>query len=197
LPAFLFCFTEVLCLWYMISLVSGTLEVKKEKYVVVNANGVGYKVFVSPETLSKIPKIGGQVKLYTNLHMRQDALELYGFLAEEELQLFETLNGVSGVGPKAAMGVLGVASPRKIKEAIAEGDEAILTRVSGVGRKTASKIILELKEKVREEIRYIGGVQNVADSEVREALGALGVVVGRGIVWLIGRYLKVNKICFC
>lgn len=158
----------------MIALVIGKLEAKKGRYVVINAGGIGFRIFVSAETLSKMPKVGQTACLHTHLYLRQDALELYGFLTEEELTFFEMLNAVSGVGPKAAMGILGVAAPGKIKEAIAEGDETLLTRVSGVGRKTASKILLELKEKVREELRYVGRIANVADSEVREALEALG-----------------------
>lgn len=158
----------------MISLISGKLESKKDKYVVVDAAGVGYRVFVSPETLSKVPKIGGTVKLHTLLYVRESAMELYGFLAEEELVLCEMLTAISGIGPKAAMSILAIASPQKIKEAIAEGDDTILTRVSGIGRKTAQKVILELKERVREELRYIGKIENVLDSEVRDALQALG-----------------------
>lgn len=158
----------------MIGFLRGKLAAKKDKHIIVDVGGVGYKVFVSHESQLNLPKEGEEVTLWTVLHVREDAMELYGFTTETEKGLFELLNTVSGIGPKAAMNILGAASPRKLQEAVAHGDEAILTTVSGIGKKLAAKIIMELKDKIREEIRYEGKGEAVADMEVFEALRALG-----------------------
>lgn len=158
----------------MIASLEGTLSAKKEKFVVVDVAGVGYKVFVSNETNLTLPQEGGKVKLHTFLYVREDALELYGFATEEERALFELLNTVSGIGPRAAMNILGASSPKKLQEAIAHGDEGILTSVSGIGKKLAFRVIAELKDKVREVIHYEGGGKNVGDSEVFDALRHFG-----------------------
>ncbi|MDP3963313.1 MAG: Holliday junction branch migration protein RuvA [bacterium] len=158
----------------MIASINGILAVKKDKYIVIETGGIGYKVFVSGESQLALPKEGVEIKLRTVHHVREDAMELYGFVTETEKNLFELLNTVSGIGPKAAMNILGAASPKKLSEAIAHGDEAILTTVSGIGKKLAGKIIMELKDKMREEIRYEGAGEAAADMEVFEALRALG-----------------------
>lgn len=158
----------------MIASLQGVLTSKKEKFVILEVTSIGYKVFVSHETHIKIPQEGDVVKLYTILHVREDAMELYGFAEESEKELFELLNTVSGIGPKAAMNILGATSPQKLQEAIAHGDESILTTVSGIGKKMAAKIIMELTDKMRESIHYRGEKANVGDSEVFEALRSLG-----------------------
>jgi holliday junction DNA helicase RuvA len=158
----------------MIAYIEGQLETKKEKFVVIAANGIGYKIFASHETLSKLPAEGEKTRLFTVLHVREDAMELYGFADEIEKSMFELLNTISGIGPKMAMNILGASGTKMLAEAIAEGNEDVLTKVSGVGRKTAAKIIMELKDKVREEIKYTGSIANAGDMEVREALVTLG-----------------------
>src|SRR3989338_2952272 len=126
----------------MISIIEGTIEFKAQQSVVVKTvSGVGYKIFAPEETLHKIPEKGASVKLWTHLYVREDALELYGFIHFAELELFETLIGISGIGPKGALGVLGIAPVDTLKKAIATGDTSYLTRVSGIGRKTAEKIV--------------------------------------------------------
>src|SRR3989338_11022158 len=128
----------------MISFLEGVIEFKGAKFVVVKTDGgVGYKVFCSEETMHKIPEKGGEVNLWTHLQVREDALELYGFLNFAELDLFQTLTGISGIGPKSALGVMNIAPVDIIKKAIAAGDTSYLTRVSGIGKKTAEKIVLE------------------------------------------------------
>ena len=159
----------------VISFLDGTIEMKGEKFVVVGVAGVGYKVFVGAETLHKISEKNASVKLWTHQHVREDALELYGFLHFAELELFETLIGISGIGPKGALGVLSVAPVDTLKKAIASGDTSYLTRVSGIGRKTAEKIILELREKMAGK-----GVGIMDVPELKEEADALDALVQIG-----------------
>src|SRR3972149_731215 len=159
----------------MISFVEGTIEFKAEKFVIINVAGIGYKVFSNPEILSKISEKGANVKLWTHQYVREDALELYGFLHFAELELFETLITISGIGPKGALGVLEIAPVDTLKKAIASGDTSYLTRVSGIGRKTAEKIVLELKDKMLGK-----GVFSVDAPELREEADALDALVQLG-----------------
>lgn len=159
----------------MISFLNGTIEMKGEKFVVVNVAGIGYKIFVGQETLHKIPEKGAIVKIWTHQYVREDALALYGFLHFAELELFETLIGISGIGPKGALGVLGVAPVDMLKKAIASGDTSYLTRVSGIGRKTAGKIILELRDKMAGR-----GISEMEAPELKEEADALDALVQLG-----------------
>ena len=147
---------------------------KAERFTVVSTNGVGYRVFVNPDTLQKIPEKGAKVKLWTHQHVREDALELYGFVHYAELDLFETLISISGIGPKGALGVLSIAPVDTLKKAIAAGDTSYLTRVSGIGRKLAEKIVLELKEKMA------GRGVSVDAPELKEEADALDALVSLG-----------------
>ena len=159
----------------MIASLEGLVAAKKDAHIIIHTSGgVGYKVHVSSETQRALPPVGGSVKLSTFLYLRQDALELYGFVGEAELELFELLNTVSGIGPKAAMNILGSSAPQKLCQAIASGDEQALTRVSGIGKKMAAKVIMELKDKVREIVGSTGDAEFIRDAEVFEALRALG-----------------------
>ena len=141
----------------MIGSIKGKVIKKTEKFVIVEtglpaqAGGVGYKISVPPDSLSKI-KEGGETMLFIHTHVREDILDLYGFLDYEELEFFELLIGVSGIGPKGALVILSVATIETLKKAISSGDLAYLTKISGIGRKTAEKILLELRDKVGEEI---------------------------------------------
>src|SRR3989344_2523986 len=132
----------------MISLLEGTVEFKGDRFLILNTGGVGYKVFLPAETLRTTPATGSSIKLWTHLHVREDSLELYGFFFLPELDLFETLISVSGVGPKSALGILGVAPIDTLKRAIAAGETAYLTKVSGIGKRMAEKIIVELRDKM-------------------------------------------------
>lgn len=159
----------------MIALIEGTIEFKAEKFFIVNVNGVGYKVFSHFETLSKIPEKGGAVKVWTHQYVREDSVELYGFSHFAELELFETLIGISGIGPKGALGVLAIAPVDTLKKAIASGDTSYLTRVSGIGRKTAEKIVLELRDKMAGK-----GISSIAAPELKEEADALDALIQLG-----------------
>ena len=131
----------------MIALVSGRVAVRRPDHVVVDCQGVGYRLAVSSETLRHVPAAGNDVVLHTHLVVRDDALALYGFSSEEERDLFLMLLGVQTVGPKVALAVLSTASPRRLMTAVASGDASRL-RAPGVGKRTAERIIVELREKV-------------------------------------------------
>jgi len=158
----------------MISCLDGKIEFKGEKFVVVNVGGVGYRVFASSETLKKIPEKGGGVKIWIHTHLREDALELYGFLHMAELDLFETMIQAPGIGPRKALGVLGVAPIDTLRRAIAAGDVSYLTRVSGIGRKTAEKIVVELREKMAGKGVMVEAPELKEEADALEALMSLG-----------------------
>lgn len=132
----------------MISLVSGTVAVRRSDHVVVDCGGVGYRLAVSAETLRHVPAVSNRVTLHAHLVVRDDALALYGFATEEERDLFLMLLGVQSVGPKVALAVLSGAPPRQLLAAVAAGDVARLQAAPGVGKRTAERIVVELREKV-------------------------------------------------
>jgi Holliday junction DNA helicase RuvA len=132
----------------MIALVSGTVAVRRADHVVVDCGGVGYRLAVSAETLRHVPAVGKAVLLHTHLVVRDDALALYGFATEEERELFLMLISVQSVGPKVALAVLSGGPPRELLRALAAGDTARLQAAPGVGKRTAERIIVELREKV-------------------------------------------------
>jgi len=132
----------------MIALVSGPVAVRRSDHVIVDCAGVGYRLAVSGETLRHVPAVGKQVALHAHLVVRDDALTLYGFATEEERELFLMLLGVQSVGPKVALAVLSGGPPRELLAAVAAGDGARLQAVPGVGKRTAERIIVELREKV-------------------------------------------------
>ena len=132
----------------MIALLSGEVAVRRPDHVVVACGGVGYRLAVSAETLRRVPASGKKVTLHTHLIVRDDALLLYGFATEAERDLFLLLIGVQSVGPKVALAVLSGGSPRELLAAVAAGDTARLQAVQGVGKRTAERIVVELREKV-------------------------------------------------
>ena len=161
----------------MIGLVRGEVVVRRPDHVVVLAGGVGYRLAVSGETLRHVPAAGQETTLFAHLILRDDALALYGFASEQERDLFLLLLGVQGVGPKMALAVLSGGPPRELLTAVAGGDVARLQAVPGIGKRTAERIVVELREKV--------GVPDAADpivitrgddprSLAREALLGLG-----------------------
>jgi Holliday junction DNA helicase RuvA len=131
----------------VIALISGRVAVRRADHVVVDCQGVGYRLAVSAETLKHVPAVDQDVLLHTHLVVRDDALALYGFATEEERDLFLMLLGVQTVGPKVALAVLSTAPPRRLMAAVASGEAARL-RAPGVGKRTAERIIVELREKV-------------------------------------------------
>lgn len=165
--------------------IRGRLAAKGENFVVVEASGVGYMIYTSLSGVERSGQIGSEVTMYTYLNVREDAMELYGFATLEEKTMFMRLISVSGVGPKAALALLSIASPSRIAGAIITDDEKLLTRASGVGPKAARRIILELKDKLEpSELGVETSDGDITGSEVltdsrAEALSAL-VVLGYG-----------------
>lgn len=157
----------------MIASIDGKIMYKDIRFAVVEVGGVGYKIFLSLASLVKT-KIGENAKFWTHLHVREDAMELYGFLEKSELEFFESLISISGIGPKSALGVISLAPVTTLRRAISSGDTSYLTKVSGIGRKTAEKIILELRDKfVADKISDIG-TEMEHDSDILDALLSLG-----------------------
>ncbi len=163
-------------MWYdewMITSLRGNILHKGEKFSVIETGGVGYKVFLSPAALAHAGKLGDEVFVWTYQSVREDALDLYGFADITELSFFEMLLSVSGIGPKSALGILGVATIETLRKAIATGDTSYLTKISGIGRKTAEKIVIELRDKMDKE-EQDGGVSLKGEMDALEALKSLG-----------------------
>src|SRR5919206_3989529 len=132
----------------MIASVRGPVVIRRSGEVVVEAAGVGYRLAVSAETLREVPAAGEEVELLAHLVLRDDGIHLYGFATETERDLFLMLIGVQGVGPKVALAVLSGGPPRELLGAVAAGDMARLQAVPGIGKRTAERIVVELREKV-------------------------------------------------
>lgn len=158
----------------MISYLEGKILEKEDKFFTINVGGVGYKVFSHAGILEKIPTAGHSVSVWTHLYVREDALDLYGFLDREEMDFFETLISISGIGPKSALGILEVAPVMSLKQAIVSEDETFFTKVSGVGKKTAQRLILELKTKLSKKFTPEKGSDSEQMGEALEALVTLG-----------------------
>ncbi len=155
----------------MIGSIKGKIILKTEKFLILETAGVGYKINVSPDTLSKIQKQDKEVFFFVYTHVREDTLDLYGFLEYSELEFFEMLISVSGIGPKGALAILGVTSIGTLRKAIGTSDTSYLTKISGIGRKTAEKIVIELRDKMGEEKR---GTSLQGELDAMEALKSLG-----------------------
>lgn len=159
----------------MIAKLKGKIEYVKDNYAVVDVNNIGYKVYLSAYTFGKVASIK-DAEFFIHTYVREDTLALYGFLALEELEMFELLISISGIGPKASLGILSIATPKTIKTAILNEDPSILTKVSGIGKKTAERVILELKNKVADI--STGDKEEVAiDTDAIEALVSMGYTV--------------------
>jgi Holliday junction DNA helicase RuvA len=161
----------------VIALISGKVAVRRGDHVVVDCGGVGYRLAVSAETLKHVPAVGRDVVLHSHLIVRDDALALYGFASEEERDLFLMLLGVQAVGPKVALAVLSGAPPRELLRVVAGGDAARLQAAPGVGKRTAERIIVELREKVGATLPEDSITVTRSDDPVtlaREALLGLG-----------------------
>ena len=159
----------------MITYLQGKIAYKDRKFVVLDVAGVGYKVAVTPDTLAEFDKNNSEkISLWTHLAVREDAMNLYGFPKKEELDFFELLISISGIGPKTALGVLSVAGVPTLRRAISSGETAHLTKVSGIGQKIADKIIMELKGKIGHLEKDGGEIGMQSDSDTIEALRALG-----------------------
>ena len=151
----------------MLAYIKGTLEMKMTEYVVIDVGGLGYKVFMSSVGMDNLGKIGDQVKVYTYYRVREDDISIYGFNSNEELRMFELLLSVSGVGAKTALAMLAVCTPSEFVLAIVSEDINVLTSIPGIGPKSAKRIILELKDKIKKE-QQIAELTNATNKVVSE-----------------------------
>jgi holliday junction DNA helicase RuvA len=157
----------------MIYRLEGKLSYIDARFLVVSVGGIGYQVFVTSDLLATLfTKEGVDVSLWTYQSVRENSLELFGFVEREELEFFELLLNVSGIGPRSALGIIGIASIDTLKRAIQSSDTSYLTKVSGIGKKTAEKIVIELRDKFGSEKRETGDLRS--ETEALEGLKSLG-----------------------
>ncbi|HVM73420.1 MAG TPA: Holliday junction branch migration protein RuvA [Candidatus Paceibacterota bacterium] len=162
----------------MIGYLEGSVRAIRAGNCILMVGGVGYKVFTTKETLARLT-LDTKAEFWTHLAVREDILDLYGFLGEGELATFTLLLSVSGIGPKSALGILDIASSETLRSAIASGNASYLTNVSGIGKKTAEKIVLELKDKIMGS-EGAGPAMPDGDIEALEAMRALGYSADEG-----------------
>ena len=169
----------------MISYLKGTLEALEEDKVVIDVGGIGYGVFMSGQAMGLLPSIGKEVKIHTYLNVKEDAMQLYGFLTKDDLEVFKLLIGVNGIGPKGGLGVLSALSPDELRFAVMSSDVKAICQAPGIGKKTAEKLILELRDKLRledalehlaseNEVQGAAAYQGEVQSDAVQALVALG-----------------------
>jgi Holliday junction DNA helicase RuvA len=161
----------------MIAYVEGTLSEKAIGRAIVDVGGVGYDLAISLSTYEDLPRVGTRVRLLTHTHLRDDSMRLFGFSTREEIDLFRLLLAVPGVGPKIALGILSALRPPAFRSAVAAGDVAGLSRVPGIGKKSAERLVVELRSKVAEGSAVLPGAPLPAEGvagEARRALEALG-----------------------
>jgi len=162
----------------MIASLHGRLESLGSDWAIINVGGIGFQVYMPTSTLSTLGATGEEVQLYTHLHLREDNATLYGFASADELRLFQTLIGVSGLGPRLALAMLSVMSVEKLTMAIVTGSVDLLTIVPGVGKKVANRLVLELKEKIGRGWITIPATQLAEENaDVLTALTSLGYSV--------------------
>lgn len=166
----------------MYAYIKGSLEIKSNDHVIVEANGVGYRIFMSSNAIQRLGELNSVVKVFTHYHVREDNISLYGFCNLEELRMFELLISVSGVGAKSAIAILSNITPSKFALAVISNDVKELTKLPGIGAKSAQRIILELKDKLKTEESIAAEsdfeVQSVLakDDNMHEAISALQVL---------------------
>jgi Holliday junction DNA helicase RuvA len=158
----------------VIATLQGTVTARGENFIIVETGGIGLRVYVPTALMARWGKQGRQAQLFTYLHLRENEMSLYGFETEEELSFFEVLLGVSGIGPKLALGVLSVATADSLRLAIAKGDIEYLVQMPGIGKKTAQRIVLDLKGKLEMEDLIPAAPLTPVDQEVIVALTSLG-----------------------
>lgn len=149
--------------------IKGSLEVKTKGYIVVECSGIGYKIFMSDKSLNEIGNIGDTVKVYTHYHVREDEISLYGFKTDEELRMFELLLSVSGIGARSAITMLSNIEPSEFAFAVISDDVDRMTKIPGIGKKTAQRLILELKDKLKSE--EIERNKEEIEKEIKEVEG--------------------------
>ena len=170
----------------VISYIRGILAEKEEDQIVVEASSIGYEIHVPLSFLEELPPVGEEVRIYTYLQVKEDALNLFGFRSRQDLKMFKQLLGVNGIGPKGALGLLSAMRPDDLRLAVISGDAKAISKAPGIGLKTAQRLILDLKDKIRPEDVLAGGLEESlavpeeisgvgqAGKEAVEALTALG-----------------------
>ncbi len=161
----------------MIAAVEGTLELRGTDWIMIKVGGVSLQVYLPASTSSQIGAVGEMVRLHTHLHWKEDNIALYGFISQQELDLFKMLTSVNGVGPKAALAMLSNLIPEQLALAIVGGNVDLLTQIPGVGRKTANRLVLELKNKLEKEWAEVSSYLTQDNAEIVAALTNLGYSV--------------------
>lgn len=154
----------------MISFLKGELCEIRENCIIVEVNGIGYEVFTPMSTIEQLPAIGNTVKIHTFMYVREDILALYGFITADDLYVFKLLITVNGIGPKGALGILSIMTPNDLRYAVLSDDAKAISKAPGIGSKTASKLILELKDKLR--------IEDVFEKRMQESINAMNGLTG-------------------
>ena len=166
----------------MFAYIKGILEDKSDTYVVIDVNGIGYKIFMSLKSMEELGDIGQAVKVHTHYYVREDNISLYGFVTNEELRMFELLLSVSGIGAKSAIAMLSEITPSSFALAIISNDISKLVKIPGIGNKTAARIVLELKDKLKTDgvgadpVSALQEKNDAQDNKISEAICALQVL---------------------
>lgn len=158
----------------MYAYIKGTLEEKSTDSIVVETAGIGYKIYVSEHTMAKLGEIGEKVKIYTHYHVREDNISLYGFMSNEELKMFELLLQVSGIGAKTAIAMLSNITPSKFALAIISNDLKTLTKIPGIGNKSAQRMVLELKDKLKTQTAIEDDEEETTPNDNSESINEAG-----------------------
>jgi len=158
----------------MIATLEGILEYRGTDSIILNVGGIGFQVYVPGSTLSQLGAVKGKISLYTHLHLREDNVSLYGFASGEELALFQNLISVSGIGPKAALGLLSALKPEQLIMAISSGNIDLISQVPGVGKKIASRLVVELRGKLEKEWKDVALPLGQESADTIAALTGLG-----------------------
>lgn len=158
----------------MIATLEGTLEHRGNDSIIINVGGIGFRVYVSGFTLGQLGAVEGKVILHTHLQLREDDVSLYGFASGEELALFRNLVSVSGIGPKVALGLLSALNPQQLVMAIASGNTDLICQAPGIGKKTADRLVIELRDKLEKEWKEVALPSAPESADVIAALTGLG-----------------------
>lgn len=161
----------------MLSYIKGELAHISADSIIVENNGIGFQIFVPASIVSSLPSVGKEVKIHTYFHVKEDLMQLYGFLAKDDLQVFKLLITVNGIGPKGALAILSTITPDDLRFAVLSGDEKAISKAPGIGKKTAQRLIIELKDKLNIEDIFekedVSIVQPKSDNNRNEAVQAL------------------------
>lgn len=184
----------------MISYVRGELVAMEKSKIIVDVNGVGYGIFMPEASMGMLPQLGNEVKIHTYLNVREDAMQLFGFLTRDDLEIFKLLIGVSGIGPKGGLSILSKLTVDDLRFAVLSGDAKAISAAPGIGKKTAEKVIIELKDKLdleemlqgpSEQGTMVSSVDTGANSVQSEAVQAL-VALGYGSTESLKAVKRVN-----